>query len=678
MTNRRTRAHPFFLAAFAVALALVPIALAGQASPAPPPDPPAAHDHHAGQHGPTAPPAESPGPVVHRLVDQGLAIELSVQPLDGGSGPVVEGQTARVRLAITDTLSGTPMSRLYPGAWMDRPDSAVPGEAATGGCKQKVESIISGSILSRPELDLNVYYVLALNADATISVVDPLFGYGNSKLLAMVFLKSPGEDWALTADGNRLFVSLPDSGRVAAVDTVSWKVEAEIETGARPRRLGLQPDGQYLWVAWDGAGGQAPSGVTAIETASLRRAADLVTGRGSHDLAFSGDSRHLFVTNEADATVSVIDTSQLAKVRDVPLGDQPVSIAWSSQARRAYVAGAREGTISAVDAASPTPLARIAAGPGLGSIRFAPGGRLAFVVQPSKNAIHIIDAVTDRLVQTADVEAEPDQVTFSDELAYVRHRGSEIVLMIPLKTVGEPGRRVPLVDFPGGQHPPGRTPRPTPADGIVQAPGHPAVLVANPEDQVIYFYKEGMAAPMGHFRNYGKVPRAVLVVDRSLRETRPGVYETVAQMGPPGRYDLAMFLDSPRVVHCFPVDVAENPALVAARKPPLAVEVLIDQQRPPRLSEDVALRLRITDPLTGAPRRGLEDVRVLTFLSPGVWQQRQWAEEVGEGLYEIHFQPPEAGLYFVFVEVDSQGLPFQKSPFASFAVAEAAGSGGPQ
>ncbi len=602
-----------------------------------------------------------------KVVAGGLAVELSVQPLDGGAGPLVEGGTARVRLAITDTLSGTPMSRLYPGAWMDRPGS--PAEPGGGDCKKNVEAIVSGSILSRPDLDLNTYYVLALNADATISVVDPLFGYGNSKLLTMVFLKSPGEDWALTADGNRLFVSMPDSNRVAAVDTATWKVVGEIETGPHPRRLGLQPDGHYLWVAWD-------AGVSAIETASLRKAADVATGRGGHDLAFSDDSRRVFVTNEEDGTVAVVDAAGLAKVRDVRTGDRPVAIAWSPQAKRAYVSGALRGTVTAVDGTHPEVLSRIVVGPGLGAIRFAPGGRLAFVVQPGKNAVHIVDAMTDRLIQTADVEAAPDQVTFSDELAYVRHRGSETVLMIPLKAVGEPGRPVPLVDFPGGQHPPGRTPRPTPADGIVQAPGHPSVLVANPEDEVIYYYKEGMAAPMGHFRNYGKVPRAVLVVDRSLRETAPGVYETVAQMGPPGRYELALFLESPRVIHCFPVDVAEDPALAAARKPPLAVEVLIGQ-RPPRPGEDVAVRLRISDPVTSAPRKGLRDVHVLTFLSPGIWQQRQWAEEVDEGLYEIHFQPPEAGLYFVFVEVDSQGLQFQSSPFASLTVEEPApGTGG--
>ena len=34
------------------------------------------------------------------------------------------------------------------------------------------------------DLVLNVYYVLTLNGNGTIGVVDPLFGYGGTKLLA--------------------------------------------------------------------------------------------------------------------------------------------------------------------------------------------------------------------------------------------------------------------------------------------------------------------------------------------------------------------------------------------------------------------------------------------------------------------------------------------------------------
>jgi YVTN family beta-propeller protein len=393
-----------------------------------------------------------------------------------------------------------------------------------------------------------------------------------------------------------------------------------------------------------------------------RKIASIPTGSGRHDLAFSDDSRFAFVTNEADGTVAVIDVAKLTVTRRLPVGAKPVSIAWSSQAQAAYVSSAGDGSITAVDGTNPEPRARIAVTPGLGQIRFAPGGRLAFVVHSNADAVHIVDAANNRLIQTADVDKDPDQVAFSDELAYVRHRGSEAVLMIPLKTVGEPGRPVSVIDFPGGQHPPGRISPPTPAAGIVQAPGAAAVLVSNPEDQAIYFYKEGMAAPMGHFKNYGKQPRATLVVDRSLRETAPGVYETTAKLGNPGDYDLALFVDSPKLVRCFPLKVAEDPTLAAARRPKIGVEAL-GAPSAVNVGEDVALRFKLTDPVSGAPRTGLQDVRVLTFLAPGVWQRRQWASETAPGTYEIHFKPAEPGVYFVFLEVASAGLPYQKSPF---------------
>lgn len=594
--------------------------------------------------------------VPQKAVKEGIAIEMEVEPLEGDV--LREAEYARVRFKFSDS-TGNPLSGLYPAAWMERLGAKAglveSAEGAPPDCKKKVESFIGGSLLSRPELDLNVYYVLALNQDATISVVDPLFGYGNSKLLTMVFLKSPGEDWAISADGNRLFVSMPEVNKVAVVETAGWKVEKEIDVAGKPRRVALQADGQYLWVATD-------SGVAAIDARKAEKAADVATGKGGHDMVLSDDSRFLFVTNAADGTVSIVDTGKLAKVRDLKVGKDPVSIAWSPQARAAYVVSGAEGVITVVSGASEKPVARIVDKPGLGMLRFAPGGRLGFVVVPDKDEVHILDAASNKIIQTADVEDQPDQIAFSDELAYVRHKGSETVLMIPLKTVGEAGRPVPVVDFPGGQNPPGRLTRPTPAPGIVQAPGSTAVLVSNPDDKAIYFYKEGMAAPMGHFQNYGKKPQALQVVDRSLRESRPGVYETIAKMSRAGDYEIALFLDSPRMTHCFPVKLAENPQLAAARRVPLSIE-LLTRKTEIGVGEDVAVRFKLTDPDSGAAKPGLKDVRVLTFLSPGIWQQRQWANEVGEGLYEIHFTPAESGVYFVFVEVASQGMPFQKSPF---------------
>ncbi|MFW6175992.1 MAG: YncE family protein, partial [Acidobacteriota bacterium] len=340
--------------------------------------------------------------------------------------------------------------------------------------------------------------------------------------------------------------------------------------------------------------------------------------------------------------------------------------------------------------------ARIEAEAGLGEIRFAPDGRLGFLVNPEEDELHIIDAAGGKIVQTGDMEAGPNGVGFSDELAYVRHRDSDIILMIPLDEVGREGAPVPVVDFPGGQHPAGRSALPSPAPGIIQAPGATAVLVANPGDKSIYFYKEGMAAPMGHFKNYSRQPRAVKVVDRSLREIEPGVYETAVKLRRSGEYDLAFFLDAPRMVHCFDLEVGENPQLADERKRelgPVGVRFRLEETRVP-LGEEVTVRFQLIDSVERRPRRGVEDVEVLTFLAPGIWQKRHVAEEVSApaprpaetpdgsatgdsgaeagaeegGLYEVRFQPPRPGVYYVFVQSASQGLAFNRSPYATLRV----------
>jgi hypothetical protein len=85
----------------------------------------------------------------------------------------------------------------------------------------------------------------------------------------------------------------------------------------------------------------------------------------------------------------------------------------------------------------------------------------------------------------------------------------------------------------------------------------------------------------------------------------------------------------------------------------------------------------LTDSENGAPKPGLGDVRVLTFLAPGVWQQRHWASDLGDGLYEISFRPEEEGVYYVFLQVASAGLDLQKSPHLTLvARPSAAGQGG--
>ncbi len=615
-----------------------------------------------------APPAasgasgEDPLTVVH----QGISVRLELEHLDPGDGPeLMEGDDVAIRFTIADTTTGLPLSGLYPAGWMHLAEGQPAGDARL--CKLKVEEFVGGSLLSRAELDLNVYYVLALNDDRSITVVDPLFGYGGTQLLALVPLDSPGEDWVLAPNGQAVFVSLPDSDRLVVIDTGSWRVTRQLEMESRPTDVALQPDKSYLWVALEGEG--ADSGVAVVDTRSLEVVARIATGAGAHEIAFSADNRLAFVTNRGSGSVSVIDIRRLEKVRDLATGSEPASIAYSALAGAAYVTHAGDGAIVAIDGGKGEIVARMAARPGLGQIRFAPGDRFGFAVNPATDTVHIVDVALNRVVQTGGVEAGPDQVAFSDELAYIRHRGSEHVLMIPLVEIGEEGGVVPVVDFPGGQSAFGGTVRPSRAPGIVQAPGEVAVLVANPADKVIYYYKEGMAAPMGGFHNYGRKPRAVMAVDRSLGErVRPGVYETSAKLRRPGRYEVAFFLDTPRIVHCFPLEVAADPELqeqrLAAR--PVEVEPLDDNRRAGP-GEPVRIRFRLTDPVSGEPWGGLGDV-VLLAHSTDNWHHRQPAQERETGIYEATFEFPRPGTYRVVLETTAGRLPFHLSPSAKVRV----------
>jgi YVTN family beta-propeller protein len=464
---------------------------------------------------------------------------------------------------------------------------------------------------------------------------------------------------------------------VAAISTADWKVMANIETGANPGRLALQPDGEYLWVAYrDPKPGADRSGVTAIEVETLRRAADIPTGNGDHDMVLDDDGR-LYVTDPSDGAVTVVDTGALEVIRKIETAAEPASLAYTPAGQAVYVSH-RSGWITAIDADRLEVTARIEAEPGLGDIRFVPETRLALVVNPAEDVLHIVDAAARKIVQTGDMEDEPDQIGLSDELAYVRHRKSEHILMIPLDEIGREGAPVPVIDFPGGQHPAGGHASPTPARGIVQAPGATAVLVANPGDEALYYYKEGMAAPMGHFKNYDRAARAVMVVDRSLREVAPGTYETAVTLRRSGEYDLAFFLDSPRIVHCFDFPVAENPELVAerqARERPFEVRYRLDDAEL-TVGREETVRFQLVDSLSDTPQGDREDVEVLTFLAPGIWQKRHVAEPVpagdgdGEGLYEIRFTPPRSGVYYIFVQSHGLGFGYQRSPYVALQAVE--------
>jgi DNA-binding beta-propeller fold protein YncE len=587
--------------------------------------------------------AAQPPPASQQSIDQGIRVRFDT------AQPAHAGDAVGFRFQLSDTAGDTPLRGLRPAAWLSQ---RAPGAAAPN-CKTQTANFLGGDLFKRADIDLNSFFVLTLNDDATVSVVDPMFSFGGSKLLNLLQLESRGADWLLVAEQSRLFVSMPDAGAVALIDTRQWRIIDTIRTGPHPRRLALA--GNRIWVADD-------RGLSGIDIATLAVTV-LPLASGAADLAASDNGEWLFAASGNG--IAVIDAYAARVTRQAPLDGQPGLLAYSRAAQAVYAADTRQGKLYAIDASphATRPAAVVKIRPGAAQLRFTPDGRYALLPVPGENLLQVLDTASNRLAHNVPIADGPNRVSFSDRIAYVRRRDSEIVLMIQLEQLGNQSRALGIADFTGGQKAFGNTGEIL-ADGQAGAPDGGSVLVVNPDDRMVYLYREGMAAPAGGFHTYAQTPRAVMVVDHGLREVGQGAYATTMPVKQAGLYDVVLFNDAPRVLTCFSANIGADGDATPRRL------VKVDAVEPPAqltTGHHARLRFALSD-ADGHPLKAASDVRALALAPPGIWQRRLATTTLPDNSYEIEFTPPQAGVYYVWIESESLGLPRNNPQFKMFQV----------
>jgi YVTN family beta-propeller protein len=600
----------------------------------------------------------------NRLVHNGVIVDFDITPVGSGAKKeLMADQLAEVRFKITNERTGEPVRGASPGAWMDMGQvlQGKPGSQQKS-CKDKVMLYLQGAVGIRPLIDLNSYFVVVMNSEPSITIVDPVVSMaGRTSTLGKLVLPGPGADWATTADQKRVYVSVPGAGKVVVVDSEGFKVGKQIDAGKEPMRVALQPDGKYLWVGNDGKGA-GESGLTVIDTEKDEVVTRIATGKGHHEVAFTDDNRTAFVSNRDEGTVSVIDIATRTRNKDLKTGPLPISIAFSSQSKSLYVADGKDGVVTVYDGRTLEQVKKITLKSGLGPMRFSPDGRYGLVVNPKQDTVYVIDAASNELVNTIKVTGEPFQIAFSSTFAYVRSLYSERVTQITLRTLGK-GSKPSVQSFAAGSQAPRSAGQLTLADSITAATNDAAVFVVNPADNTTYYYVEGMNAPSSNYQIMGSSARAVTLVDRSLKEIEPGVYAGKVRLPASGHYDVAFLMQSPQVLHCFSADAKDNP--LTPKSGPLIAVQYDDKQRVVKAGEPLKFRFKLIDTATGQPRLGLQDARVLYYLAPGRNRTEVPARDLGDGTYEAEINVAAAGAYYVYVGVPSMKLGFNVLPYFS-------------
>ncbi|HTN88873.1 MAG TPA: YncE family protein [Sorangium sp.] len=646
---------------------------------------------------PAAPPAAA-ARQVSRVERDGLSIEFALRALQAdaeapGGGPAAAEAFADAvaEFTLRDAATGAPVRGLSPLGWMSRREAvgsagmsggarggqgldAAPDEA---GCRAKIKSFKAGLLSVRPEVDMNASLLWTLDRGSTLSVINPQVALGRTKLRSVVSLAGPGVSFALHPDREHLYVTLRGGRGLAVVDTQRGLVKANVPVGAEPTAVAVAPDGRAVWVGNDGDGT-----VSVVDARSTDVLKTLRVGPGHHEIVFTGGGREAWITSQRGETVAVVDGATLEPLGEVAVGEGAVSIAASDEAGVVYVANAARAEVVILDAARRAEAGRIRLKPGLGAVRFDPRGRFAFALNPAADEVSLLDAATGAVAHTLSGFAAPDAVTFTEAFAYVRNRGAARISLIDRAGLGGPVAP-PVVHVAAGQEAPAAA-RPEPpgpaalASPIVPMPEGNGAVIASPADKALYFYVEGMMAPIGTFSNYGREPRAVLVEDRSLKEVRPGVYATTVRLGAEGLHDVELLLDRPRAAVCLEATVA--PARCSgdagdARRdgcggvaaPGVALEPLFEPDLRLEAGAPATLRFRATAK-EATPALAAEEMEIMIVRFPVGYRFNGVPRSEGDGIFSVAFTPRAPGEYRFLAAVPRRGLPLGALPFVPLQV----------
>lgn len=216
----------------------------------------------------------------HTLEQGGVTARLELDR--SGGAPLQAGEEARLRVSLTTTHDGQPLPRVLPGLWLDALDLAGGAEDADG-CQRRINRYVrANSVNPQALVDFNGYDVLALNADASVSVLDPRTQFaGKTSLRATIELPGPGFDWVASHDDTQLFVSVPSRSSVAVASLLGFKATAELTLPGRPGRLRLHPNGQQVWAGVaEGSGAGSDGGLAVLDVPAPHRLRWLPLARG--------------------------------------------------------------------------------------------------------------------------------------------------------------------------------------------------------------------------------------------------------------------------------------------------------------------------------------------------------------------------------------------------------------
>ena len=215
---------------------------------------------------------------------------------------------------------------------------------------------------------------------------------------------SDPEEFALSKDGRRIYISNEDTKTASVINIASGKLEHIIPVGQEPEGVSTTPDGKQFYVTCE-AGGD----IYVIDTASYSAAAHFKVNGRPRSAAFLSAGGIGFIPSESAGELNIIDVAnaKVLKTITLPKGSRPMRVRLSPDETRLYVSNGRAGTVSVFDTRSYELLDTIKVGPRPWGIAVSPDGKFLFAANGPSNDVSVVDLKANRELTRVKAGASP-------------------------------------------------------------------------------------------------------------------------------------------------------------------------------------------------------------------------------------------------------------------------------
>jgi YVTN family beta-propeller protein len=216
---------------------------------------------------------------------------------------------------------------------------------------------------------------------------------------------SDPEQFDVSADGRRFFVTNEDAGTVSVLELRSATVQSRIPVGHEPEGIRISPNGRWALVT-----NENDSTLSVIDTHSLAVVRTVAVGQRPRDLAFTPDSQLAYVSGESDASLyrlSIPAADRAERVLQLRKEARPMGVVLDAPRQRLYVSTGRGGTVAVVTLDGLRVIAEIPVGTRPWGMALSSDGHRLYTANGPSNDVSVVDTMSLSVIKKIPVGRSP-------------------------------------------------------------------------------------------------------------------------------------------------------------------------------------------------------------------------------------------------------------------------------